>query len=111
MKTMMIDECITKHWADNYPYTDRYPRSIDVLGYHASDEDILQYLIEHDYGLITCDHRFSLIALWSNIPVIFHRFDGSRYYTRPNTKQLTNVGRVDDPIAQYTLKHDGIVIP
>ena len=111
MIPMMIDECITIHWGELYSDIDQYPRSIDVLSPSATDEEILDYILEHDMGLITCDHRFSLIALWHNIPVIFHRHDGSRYYTKPSSKQLSFVGKFDDCLSQYALREDEIVVP
>jgi len=107
----LLDENITSHFKFAYPDTEQYPRSINVLGREVKDDEILAYVLKHNHGLITADQRFSLEALWSNVPVIFHEHDGSRHYTKPVSKQLDKAFTWNDRITGYILIHDEIVRP
>ena len=107
----LLDENITSHFKFVYPDTEQYPKSIDVLGRGVKDEEILTYILKHNQGLITSDCEFSLTALWNNVPVIFHKRDGTRYYTKPKSKQLEKAFTWTEFITGYILIHDEVVRP
>jgi len=111
MKPMLLDECLTCDFSLTYPITKQFPRSVDVLGEGAKDKEILDYILKQNYGLVTADIRFSLLALWNNVPVIFHKYDGFRCYIRPSSKQLERVICRNERITNYLLQHDEVVIP
>lgn len=101
------------HFPFDYHDEKNTVRSVDVLRWGASDNQILGYAIENDLGLITADYKFSLRTLLYDKPVLFHKPSGERLELKLKTKKLTPSYKVEkyDKITGFIAESDQVVIP
>ena len=111
--TWIIDQCVTMHFPFEYHNEKNMVRSVDVIGWHASDNSILSYLIENKSNLITADYKFALRTLLYNKTVLFHKPSGERLRLELKTKSLSPSIKVEnyDEITGYIAESDQVVIP
>ena len=109
----VIDQCVTMHFPFEYHKEKNTVRSVDVIGWHASDNQILSYLIENNSNLVTADYKFALRTLFYNKTVLFHKPSGERLRLELKTKNLSPSIKVEnyDEITGYIAESDQVVIP
>ena len=110
----VIDQCVTMHFPFEYHKEKNMVRSVDVVGWHAFDSEILDYIIKNNYhGLITADYKFSLKTLLCDKDVLFHKPSGERFHLQLKTKSLSPSIKVEnyDEITGYIAESDQVIIP
>ena len=109
----VIDQCVTMHFPFEYYNQKNTARSVDVIGWHASDNQILSYLIENKSNLITADYKFALRTLLYDKTVLFHKPSGERLELQLKSKNLSPSSKVEnyDEITGYIAESGQIVRP
>ena len=109
----IIDQCVTMHFPFEYYDEKNMARSVDVIGWHASDNQILSYLIENKFNLITADYKFALRTLLYDKTVLFHKPSGERLQLELKTKSLSPSIKVEnyDEITGYIAGSDQVIRP
>ena len=82
-------------------------QSIDVVGKGATDEKVGDYAVKNNMLLITSDIKFALNMLIQSKPVIFKN-GGDYTLIKPKTEKSR---KYSDPITNYLLENDQVVIP
>ena len=109
----VIDQCVTMHYPFEYYNEKNTIRSVDVLWWGASDNQILTYLIENNSNLITADYKFALRTLLYNKTVLFHKPSGERLQLELKTKSLSPSSKVEkyDKITGSIAESGQVVMP
>ena len=98
------------HWPNYLKNLDDYVFSINVVGYSAKDEKVLEYAKKQKKRLVTGDKRLALYSILDNHPVIFLGMNGKAYSINPCLENKENFKMIDD-LTKYILDSGNVIIP